>query len=346
MRIKRDHLTLLFNQLDDRGDGRFTIDHPCDEVGELVTVALGEPDASTVTFETDLEGYANARNAAELAHGKPIADDLPHHNDYRNAVVASGIVDIENLDEVTTLLDRYGDPDLMAGHKPVFAGFDTNLLPWRIDRILGLRDPDQGVGYVNGFVLAEGVRDELDWDVKCHDVDPYVEVYGEAAEEFWNQPIGSGRISRLGLSAYRELRDIQQAAEIGSAKGDEAILAAYDDWEDEVRGQVMLFSNDRNFVEGARSRTLLAEVVKLPSELPQEATATWRELEVLVYLLTVLFGVVELPGVTLHGVWRGKEGTDWQQERVKLAPRSPVLEDGLVRDLSVVETFEEIAAEL
>lgn len=342
MRIKRDHLTLLFNQLYDRGDERFTIEHPCDEVGELVTVDLADPAASTVTFDKDLKAYANARNAAELAHGERISNDLPDHNVYRNAVVASGIVDIENLEQVTTLLDRYGDPDLMAGHKPVFAGFDTNLLPWRIDRILGLRDPDQGVGFVNGFVLAEGVRDELDWDVKCHNVDPYVNAYGKAAEEFWNQPVGTGRISRLGLSAYRELRDIQQAAEIESNPGDEAILAAYDDWEDEVRGQVMLFSNDRNFVEGARSRTLLAEVVKLPSVLPDTTTASWRELEVLVYLLTVVFGVMELPGVTLHGVWRGKEGIDWQQERVKLAPRSPVLEDGLVGDLSVVETFEEL----
>lgn len=342
MRVDRAHLTLLLNRLYDRGDGRFTVTHPCEEVGGLVTVDLGDPEASAVTFERDREGYAVARNDAVLAHGDRLGDDLPAPDEYRNVAVASGIVEPANLDELATFLSRHGDPDLMAGHKPVFAGFDTNLLPWRVDRILGLRDPDAGVGYVNGFALAGGVRDELTWDVKCDETDPFVTAYGPAAEEYWNQPIGSGRISRLGLAAYRDIRDIQQAAEVASDRGDEAIVDAYAAWESDVRGQVMLFSNDRTFVERARSKSLLAQVVELPSELPASATASWREVEVLLYLLTAVFGIVELPGVTLHGVWRGKEGDDWQAERVKLAPRSPALTAGLEGDLAVVEAHREL----
>lgn len=342
MRVRRDHLTLVFNRLFDRGDDRFAIRHPCDEIGDLVTVELGDPGASTVRFDLDRDGYAVARNEAILAHGDPLETDLPMPDDYRNAVVASGIVDPANIDAISTFLDRNGDPDLMAGHPPVFAGFDTNLLPWRVDRILGLRDPDEGVGYVNGFALAEGVRDELDWDVKCHDTDPYVEAYGDVAEAYWNQPVGSGRISRLGLTAYREIRDIQQAAEIASDRGDESIVGAYADWQANVRGQVILFSNDRGFVERARSHTILAQVVELPAELPSSTPTTWRQLEVLVYLLTVVFGIVELPGLTLQGVWRGKEGIDWQEERVRLDCRSPVLEGAVEGDLSIVESFEEL----
>lgn len=342
MRVRRDHLTLVFNRLFDRGDERFAIRHPYDEIGDVVTVDLGEPGASTVRFDLDRDGYAVARNEAILDGGDPLETDLPMPDDYRNAVVASGIVDPANLDAISTLLDRYGDPDLMAGHPPVFAGLDTNLLPWRIDRILGLRDPDEGVGYVNGFALAEGVRDELDWDVKCHDTGPYVEAYGDVAEAYWNQPIGSGRISRLGLTAYREIRDIQQAAEVASDRGDESIVGAYADWQDDVRGRIILFSNDRGFVERAQSNTILAQVVEFPTELPSSASASWRQLEVLVYLLTVVFGIVELPGVTLQGVWRGKEGIDWQEERVRLHGRSPVLEDAVEGDLSIVESFEEL----
>ena len=230
----------------------------------------------------------------------------------------------------------------MAGHPPVFAGFDTNILPWRLDRILGLREPNEGIGYVNGFVLATGVRDELDWDVKCHDVDPYVDVYGEIAEAYWNQPIGSGRKSRLGLSTYREIRDIQQAAKVDSETGDDAIVEAYDDWQRGGRGQVMLFSNDRNFVELAQSHTLLGQFVALPRELPRTATASWDEIEELVYLLTVIFGIIELPGVSLLGVWGGKESRDWQEERVMLQPRSPVLERELEGSLAIVESHERL----
>ncbi|MFW6153514.1 MAG: hypothetical protein ACOC42_04060 [Halobacteriota archaeon] len=342
MRVKREHLTLLFNRLFDRGDARFSISHPCEAIGDLVRVELDEPESSSVRFEVDRDGYAVARNEAVLRHGDTIETDLPAPDDYRNAIVASGIVEPVNIDALSTFLTRYGDPDLMAGHAPVFAGFDTNLLPWRIDRILGLRDPESGVGYVNGFALATGVRDELDWDVKCHDTDPFVDAYGPAAEAYWNQPIGSGRISRLGLTAYREIRDIQQAAELASDRGDEAIIGAYADWQDDVRGQVILFSNDRGFVERARANTILSHVVELPTDWPTTMRASWRELELLVYLLTVVFGIVELPGVTLHGVWRGKEGVDWQEERVKLDARSPPLRDALEGDLSIVESYEEL----
>ncbi|WP_290816931.1 hypothetical protein [Halovivax sp.] len=341
MRIQRSHLAVLLNRLYDRGDDRFPIAHPANEVGELLTVELGEPEDCTVRFSKRRDDYASARDEVGRHHPEPVADDLPEPDEYVKAAVASGIVPIDNYDAVGTFVDRYGDPDLMAGHPPVFAGFDTNLLPWRIDRILGLRDPDEGVGYVNGFVLAAGVRDELDWDVKCHDADPYVDAFGPAFEEYWNQPVGSGRISRLGLLAYRDVRDIQQAEEIDCDRGDEPIVDAYDEWQSEARGQILLFSNDRTFVERARGHTILAQHVAFPRDLPRKATATWREVETLLYVLTLLFGVLELPGVTVRGVWRGKDGLDWQRERLQLDPRSPILEPRLECDLAIAESYEE-----
>ena len=341
MRVQRRHLTTLLNRLYDRGDSRFSIRHPSEEVGELVSVDLGDPDDCTIRFTKRRDAYADARDDVRRSNPERVADDLPEPDQYVKAMMASGIVPIENLEEVRGFVARYGDPDLMAGHPPVFAGFDTNLLPWRIDRILGLRDPNEGVGYVNGFVLATGVRDELDWDVKCHDTDPYVDAFGPAFEEYWNQPVGSGRISRLGLLSYRDVRDIQQANEIECDRGDEAIIEAYDTWEANARGQILLFSNDRTFIERAHGHTILAQHVAVPRDLPRSTSASWREVEVLLYLLTLLFGVVELPGVTVHGVWRGKDGLDWQRERVKLDCRSTTLRPQLECDLSIAESYEE-----
>ena len=106
MRVKREHLTLLFNELYDRGDERFTLTHPCDEIGELITVELGEPNASTIHVDLDAAGYANARNDAELAHGSAIERDLPSVGDYVNTFVASDVIPLVNLAEVTTFLDR------------------------------------------------------------------------------------------------------------------------------------------------------------------------------------------------------------------------------------------------
>ena len=340
MRVQRTQLGILLNRLFDRGDDRFTISHPSASVDELCTIELGDPDECTIRFTKRRDAYASARDEIRRTFPESVASDLPAPDVYVKAAMAAGIVDVENLEEVQAFLDRYGDPDLMAGHPPVFAGFDTNVLPWRIDRLLGLRDPDEGVGYVNGFVLATGVRDELDWDVKCSDTDPYVDAFGPAFEEYWNQPVGSARISRLGLHGYRTVRDIQQADEIECDRGDQAIVEAYDAWKSESRGEVLLFSNDRTFVERAHGHTILAQHVEIPRDLPRRTTATWREIQTFLYVLTILFGVLELPGVTVHGVWRGKEGIDWQRERVKFDCRSTTLEPQLAGDLRIVEAYE------
>lgn len=342
MRIARENLTVLFNRFLDRNETEITVSHPGNEIGDLLTIEFGDYDDCTIHFEQTVEDYAEARNDVRRKHPEAVAKDLPTASEYVKAVLASGIIEIENQDEVQTLVERYGNPDLMAGHRPVFAGFDTNLLPWRIDRILGLRDPVEGVGYVNGFVLASGVRDELDWDYKCHNTDPFVDAFGDQYEEYWNQPLGDARHGRMGLVRYRNIRDIQQAHEIDCESGDEAIVDGYDNYEEQHRGEILLFSNDRTFVERARSHTILAQWIDLPNRLPAETTATWNEVEHLLHMLAISFGILELPSVTMYGVWRGKDELDWRRERLKIDARSASLESALEGDLSVVETYKEL----
>lgn len=167
----------------------------------------------------------------------------------------------------------------MAGHAPFFAGFDTNVMPWRFDRLLGLHDPNGGVGYINGFILATEVRDELDWDYKCQDTDPFVEAFGDGFEAYWNQPLGAARIGGLGMISYRRIRDIEQAVEIESEEGDEAIIIAYDAYDQGYRSEILLFSNDRNFIERARAHSIFGHRVEFPGEFPDKATASWRDIE-------------------------------------------------------------------
>jgi hypothetical protein len=343
MRIQRDHLTVLLNRLYDRGDDEFVVEHPSDEIGALLRIELDDHNACTIRFLTDIDDYTTARQTIGRQYSERVFEDLPDADAFRKAVLASGILEPSNQDEIQTFLDRYGDPDLMAGHPPVFAGFDTNLLPWRIDRVLGLHDTDSGIGYVNGFVLATGVRDELDWDYKCHDTDPFVDAFGKAYEAYWNQPLGSARIGRLGLLTYRRIRDIEQAIEIQSDEGDEAIIDAYDEYDREYRSDILLFSNDRNFVERAQAHRMLGQWVDFPTQFPDTATASWREIEILLYMLAIVFGIIEVPSVTVHGVWRGKDELDWQHERLKLNARSPKLKPKLEGDLSIVESYEELS---
>lgn len=342
MQLGRTDLTMLFNGLLERGHERVPVAHPATEMGELFTIELDDWDDSTVRFATDREGYANSRNDVRLEYPSVVADDLPTADQYVRAAVAAGVVPLANLADIEDLVERYSDPALIHGHSPVYVGLDTNLLPWRVDRILGLRDPDEGVGYFNGFVLATGVRDELQWDGKCADTGPFEAAFGPAFGEYWNQPLGMDRLWRLGQVHYRTIRDIDQATEITSDRGDDAIVSAYEEYQGTNRAELILFSNDRNFVELAQTNNMIGVHVAFPRDLPRTASATWKDLETLLYVYTVLFGVLELPGVTLHGVWSGKEGQDWKRERLKLDCRSPKLADLLETDLHIVEGHEEL----
>ena len=346
MRVQLRHLTAVLNRLYETGETTISVEHPAEEIGELLRIKLRGYDDSAVVFTTTLDDYSNATTEIELAHGDRVANDLPDSADFRNTLMGAGILPPGNHDELQTFLNRYGDPDLMAGHPPVFAGFDTNLLPWRIERVLGLREPDTGLGYVNGFVLATGVRDELTWENKCHDTDPSVDAFGPEFEEYWNQSVGAARIGRLGLLTYRNIRDIQQAVEVESGRGDGEIIDAYDGYNQEWRSDTILLSNDKNFVERARTHRMLGQRVEFPREFPDEVAADWDEIGQLLYLLAIVFGIIKLPGVTIYGVWRGKDQLDWQYERLKIDARSPKIGDRLEADLSIVESYEELESTL
>lgn len=50
MRVQRDHLTVLLNRLYDGGEAEFTIEHPADDIGELLHLDLGTGRECTVEF--------------------------------------------------------------------------------------------------------------------------------------------------------------------------------------------------------------------------------------------------------------------------------------------------------
>lgn len=71
-------------------------------------------------------------------------------------------------------------------------------------------------------------------------------------------------------------------------------------------------------------------------------TTSWEAIQDTLYMLTVLFGVLSLPKVTLYGVWKGKEGMDWHDETLKLNCRSPKIEPLIERGIAIVEAHERL----
>ncbi|WP_049996226.1 hypothetical protein [Halococcus sediminicola] len=339
MQLARSRLTVLLNALYDSGETTIPVSHPGSDVGELFRIELGGPQSSTVRLSKDFQTYSDARSAVNSSYGAPAVNELPSPRSYLSAFLAGGLLSPGNDSEIADFLDRYGNPDLNAGADPVLAGFDTNIMPWRPAHMLGLRSTDEPV--INGFALATGIRDELDWGGKRKDTQSLVEAFGPEFEALWNQPAGASREGRLGELCYRQLRDQQYGDEFTTDTGDEEIIEGYDEYERETRKEVLLFSNDRDFIERARSHRIHAQRVEFPEGLPRKLTGSWQEIQDTLYLLSILFGVLTLPKVTLYGVWKGKGGMAWHDEKLEVDCRSPKVEPLIKRDNAIIEAHDQ-----
>ena len=345
MILSRPQLTALLNALYETGNRRVAVEHPCDDVGELLEFELGPPFESPVRFTQRLPAYTSTRENIERKYGETAHDDLPDENACVRCLVAGGVLDVANRDAIDAFIDRYGYPDLEAGHPPAVVGIDANIMPFRIAEVLdidhrtGSRD-DRDRRPTNGYALATGVKAELDWHYNQHHVESLVDAFGEEFERLDNEPAGDNREGFLGLYEHRRLVAERNVDIVECEEGDEAIVEAYREFHETSRKNVLLFSNDFGFIQQAKGANVPAQHVDFQRQLPRKTTASWDAISDTLYYLAIRFGVLVLPGVTLYGVWNGKDGRHWQQHQLAVECRSPKLEPLLQRDQRIIEAFE------
>lgn len=345
MEVSRDQLVVLLNGLYELDQQRITVEHPSSEIGELLRITLAEPTASTVSVSTGAVTYESALDEIQRTYGKPVRDELPNEAAYVKSFVASGLVDIRNREEVDKIVRRYGYQNLEEGHPPRYAGFDTNLLPWRMHDVLGI-DPelhgeDGDPAPVNGYTLPAGVDTELSISHRYgRDSMPasrLADAFGVEYERLAGQPTEDNRETRLGLREFRRLRETRPHDIVVSERGDREIIdGCLDYYADEPTG-VILFSNDYGFVDDAREKKVPAVHVEFDVDVERRLTGTWEEIATLLYELAVSFGVITLPKATLYGVWEDKGPRNWKREEIDIDARSDKLSQLLERDLPVLD---------
>lgn len=344
--LSRENLTVLLNAFYELGDQHISVKHPADRLGELCTLELSSPDASHVSVQTGAVTYDERRTEIELEHGEQISEEIPNDAAYVKSFVASGLLEIENYDKVHKAVKHHGYRDLEAGHPPLYAGFDTNLLPWRIHDALEL-DPihypdSQGRAPVNGYTLPVGVGEELKishrYGKGAMPAQALSEAFGSEFERLAGQPSENDRETRLGLRTYRRLSQSRPHDIVKSDRGDAAIIDGCIEYYADEPTEVLLFSNDYGFVEEAKALVGVKAVhVLFPVDIPRRLTGSWDELATLLYMLAVVFGVVVLPKVTLYGVWEQKRSRNWQRDELYIVPRSKQIKTLLERDKPIVE---------
>ncbi|WP_257301021.1 hypothetical protein [Haloarchaeobius sp. FL176] len=342
MEVSRRRLTVLLNALYDEGVDSIPVEHPASDIGELARIELETDGQVTVRFTQGSFTYQENREGIPAKYGEAAHDDLPDAETYTRAAVASSLVELDNRDEIDAFFDRHGYSDLEAGHGPVVLGLDTNVMPWRLPEILDVdsdtgESDEKGRAPTNGYALATGVKEELDWHYKQYNTHELTAAFGEEFGRLDNQPAGSNREGFMGLYEYRRLRTNRSVDIVESDTGDQAIVEAYEAFNKESRKTAVLLSNDRGFIDRATDAGVPAQHVDFPLDMPRKATGTWTDACELLYYLAVLFGVIKLPKVTVYGVWNGKDGRHWQHEQLDMDCRSPKIEPRLTRDLRILD---------
>lgn len=187
------------------------------------------------------------------------------------------------------------------------------------------------------------MKSELDFHYRNPATSRLPQAFGPEYERVEGQPVSDNRQGILGLYEYRRLMAERRVEEVRSDTGDEAIIDAYDDFRNRNRQELLLFSNDYGFVEQAQDRGLRSSHVSFPIDTPRKMVVGWSEIQRVLYLLTVIFGVLEVPKVTLYGVWPDKDGQDWQREQLYVDCRSPTYRETLGRRTAIVSAYEHTA---
>jgi hypothetical protein len=343
MHLARHRLLVLLNALYDQGVNSISLEHPCEDIGELVRITLEDNGQATVQFTQGAMTYRESREMIPTAHGEPAYNDLPDAEAYTRMMVASGLVPLANHGDVTEFIQRHGYADLEAGHDPVVLGLDTNIMGWRLPEILQIDsatgDTDtHGRLATNGYALATGVKEELDWHYKQYNTHELTAAFGDEFARLDDQPAGSNREGFLGLYEYRRLRTHRTVDIVECDTGDEAIVDAYKEFNENSRKTAVLLSNDYGFVERSIEANVPAQHIEYPIDVPRRKTGSWTQAAELIYYFAILFGVLTLPKVTVYGVWNGKHGRHWQHQQLDIQCRSPKIKPQLERDLAILNT--------
>jgi hypothetical protein len=259
-------------------------------------------------------------------------------------LVASGVLKVEGIDEKFDMTIREFGKSLYDGRvKPLYVSLDTNCFINRISYQLEKFAKDRKTK-LGAFVVADGVRRELFKEKPGKYKEEELRVVkriDSRFEEFLNQPKVDERIKKMGKAEYDRFRSSVRFEEIPSGVGDNEIAEALGDFSRDRNCDVWLMTFDKTMYEVSVGFGVHPILLKFPYIKERAKLKTdWDCVCDLIYTTAVIFGFVNVEGVTVYGIWRGKSTDDWNRERVKLKLNKKA--EKLKMDLEVLEKIRKI----
>jgi hypothetical protein len=342
MIIPKKYLYAVLNELS-KASGRIEVTYP--PTGRLFSVSFGENCELDIVSEYEYQRLRNDFLRYENKDSIP-EREIPSGTNFRTCLYASSVLKSESCKDLEEVIEEGVSRELLKGKKPLFIGYDTNALSNRINvTVEDIISPKSKGGRPQiGYCLSGGVRDELydilDCKYKQYEIEQLKLPGMDFARNFLNQPPKQSRMAYLGAVEFKQIISNPNCELIDSeGKGDEAIVNSYKKYEKNHDVELLLVTGDSIFTSRAQSKRLRTFWMKSPLALQGSnlIKCDYKNLIELIFCTAVIFGYINVGGIEVYGVWRGKSSEDWDDQRVNIEIANSQIKDGVLRDLRVIE---------
>lgn len=338
MIIPKTYLISLLNELALQS-GRVEVVYP--PVGMLFSIDIGNVctiyTMNHMDYRTNRNSYLKWKDS-----GSQLNKEIPQASDLKICLYASNILNSDNEGEILDIIKDGISRDLLKGQKPLFIGYDNNSLRHMSNHIVEnavLQLKRHSEGRI-GYCLSETVKNELRgrWDVK-YKYEEIKELLKDIkfAKEFLNQPPKDARMARLAAVEYKRIMTLANCQEApGRGYGDNNIINSYERFRDSRNVDVVLISGDNNFTSMAHEEKMQAIYLKQPQTYTNELETTWEKTVELLYLVSIVFGFIQINGISLYGIWKGKTGDQWDNYKLNLDVDKKEKQSIVFRDIRIL----------
>ncbi|GEM_PF-985574 len=345
MIIPKKYLYAVLNEFS-KTFGSIQVIYP--PIGKLFTVSFGEKCELEIVSEYE---YQRLRNDFLLCEYKDSIPDreIPSGANFRTCLYASSVLKSENRKDLEEAIEEGVSRELLKGKKPLFIGYDTNALSSRINVTVEeiISQKSKGNRPQIGYCLSGGVRDELyhilDCKYKQYEIEQLKLARMDFSWNFLNQPPMKSRMAYIGAVEFKQIISNPNCELIDAeGMGDEAIVNSYKKYEKDHDVELLLVTGDSIFTSRSQSKRLRTLWMKLPVALQGSSLikCDYKNLIELIFCTAVTFGYLNVGGIEVYGVWRGKSSEDWDEQRVNIEIANSQIKESVLKDLQVIEMAE------
>jgi hypothetical protein len=307
--VPKEYLIPLLNSMVRSGHKEIQLFEGYRNIGPILSCGM-----EGLTFPLDI--ISQSSYESELVDS---IESLSYRELITLVVKGSGIFPPHEIDPIRNyFMELTKGRNLVRGDRPVWLFYDTcaimNNLPYVFRKNIKVE-----MATTTSMGVQNEIEEKMDMRFKSIDVlDRYAEVYPNGTEDFFLQPLKVGRIARL---CYPEIdlmrKDLGRNIIEDGEKGDTAILNAFQREARMMNVDGVVVSCDRIMIERAESHGMKGLYVAPTVRLPRDVRVKMSDVAMMIFRASVLYGKVRInEDLVVRGVWKGKENTDWKQEKV------------------------------